>query len=124
MSQKIIDTMSKYGLRKMLYTQSLVCSKEEIEGERTSSRIHNILATRLERRGKVKEAIQIYRQAAIMYPPEGYKSLKNAAELAQNNCMNEEAAELWFESIYYTSNFLLKLKSLVELSREYLRSKP
>ena len=123
MSRKLVDIVGKYGLREMLYSQFPVYSTDQTEGRKTSSRTHNALAMRLERRGMVKEAIQIYKQAASVYPPEGYKSFKKAAELAQKNFMNDEAATLWFESIYYAPNFLLKLKSLIKFFRECLRSK-
>lgn len=58
-----------------------------------------------------------------MYPPKGYESLKTAAELAQKLSLNDEAAKLWFESIFYSRNVTSKLKSSIKFLRELFRSK-
>jgi len=125
MSQKIFDVMRKRCLLKAIFHLSCTnLSVSEQNGEIfTSYKIHNALAKRLERRGMIMEAIQMYGLAANIYPIRGYESLKTAAELAQKFFLDTKAAELWFESIYYSPNFTLKLKSLTNFLRELLKSK-
>lgn len=123
MLRKIFDVMKKRGLRTIFGTARTTPYVNKQNGEiLTSYKIHHALAKRLERRGMIREAIQIYIQAANMYPPKGYESLKIAAELAQKFSLNEEAAKLWFESIYYSRDVASKMKSLIKFLRESLRT--
>jgi hypothetical protein len=118
--KQLLEILKKHGLK-----QLIISPIEEISeaSRRTSQKIHISLAMRLEKRGMIREAIQIYRQAAKLYPVEGYKSIKLAAELAEKNSLDHKASALWFESIFYAPNFYLKLKSLAKCFSEYLRSK-
>jgi hypothetical protein len=123
MSKKVFDIIRKRGLRAIFLTPHTVKhASEESEGTFTSYKIHQALAKRLERRGVIMEAIQMYRLAANIYPIKGYESLKTAAELAQKFSLHAEAAKLWFESIYYSHNVDAKLESLIQFVRELLRS--
>jgi len=122
--KKVFEIIRKRGLRAIfLIPHTIKHANEESEGTFTSYKIHQALAKRLERRGMIMEAIQMYGLAANIYPIKGYESLKTAAELAQKFSLNTKAAELWFESIYYSTNVTLKLKSLTNFFRELLKSK-
>lgn len=123
MPQTIFDIMRKHGVRAIFSTtRTIQCFNDQNREIFTSYKIHHALAKRLERRGMIREAIHMYRQAANIYPPKGYESLKTAAELAQKFSLNKEAAKLWFESIYYSRNIASKIISLTKFLRELLRS--
>lgn len=124
MPQKIFDIIRRHGLKAIFHTLDAGIFVNEHNGEIfTSHKIYHALAKRLERREMIREAIQMYRQAANIFPPKGYESLKIAAELAQKLSLNDEAAKLWFESIYYSRNVTSKVKSSIKFLRELFRSK-
>jgi hypothetical protein len=114
--------MSKLIELARLVFSTKYCSKEEIESRITSYKIHNALAKRLEIRGMIREAIQLYEQAARIYTSQAYNSLEVAAHLAQKNSMKEKAAEIWLESAYFAI-LELRLRSFVNSMREYMRSR-
>jgi tetratricopeptide (TPR) repeat protein len=106
--KKLLQLMKKYGLRAFFYRYSPQFQDEAV----ISSKIRFGQAMHLERRGRTEEAIELLKQAAFLFPPSGFEHLKKAAKLAEKSSMYKEASQLWLESIYYTSDFRLKLHSI------------
>jgi len=108
--QKLLQLVKKYGLIPFIYRTSTYLAQFQ-EDAIVSSKIRFGQARHLERRGRIKEAAELLKQAADLFPPSGFEYLENAAELAERNSMFKEACLLWFESLCYAPDFHLKLVS-------------
>jgi len=108
--KKLSQLVKKYGLIAFVYRAQPYLAQFQPDVV-VSSKIRFGQAMHLERRGRIEEAIELFKQAADFFPPSGFEYFGRAAELAERNSMYKEACLLWFESLCQTPVFHLKLVS-------------
>lgn len=119
MRERISELIKKHGITGFIYTYLPQTRKASM----VTSKTRFGQAMHLEKKGKIEEAIELFKQAADFYPAFAFKYLRIAAELAEKRSMYKEAYLLWLESMYYTPNLHLKLVSLKNSIRDFILDK-